>query len=103
MSKVSRERRDSRNVSAGHTSRYAPFRFESKGKPPALRNLAWSELGLIIQTGEHSRVEDGKQHSLRSCLIGLGTGMGKPEETSILTILLNHYPCLVIAPVYLLH
>lgn len=42
------------------TSRYAPFRVESKGKPPALRNLARSELGLTIQTGEHSSVEDAR-------------------------------------------
>jgi RNA exonuclease 4 len=42
------------------TSRYAPFRVESKGKPPALRNLARSELGIIIQTGEHSSVEDAR-------------------------------------------
>ncbi|KAM0702092.1 hypothetical protein Q7P35_011002 [Cladosporium inversicolor] len=42
------------------TSRYAPFRVESKGKPPALRNLARSELGLVIQTGEHSSVEDAR-------------------------------------------
>lgn len=42
------------------TSRYAPFRIESRGKPPALRNLAKSELGLIIQTGEHSSVEDAR-------------------------------------------
>jgi len=42
------------------TSRYAPFRIESKGKPPALRNLARSELGLVIQTGEHSSVEDAR-------------------------------------------
>jgi RNA exonuclease 4 len=42
------------------TSRYAPFRVESKGKPPALRNLARSELGITIQTGEHSSVEDAR-------------------------------------------
>lgn len=42
------------------TSRYAPFRIESRGKPPALRNLAKSELGLVIQTGEHSSVEDAR-------------------------------------------
>jgi RNA exonuclease 4 len=42
------------------TSRYAPFRVESRGKPPALRNLARSELGLVIQTGEHSSVEDAR-------------------------------------------
>ena len=42
------------------TSRYAPFRVESRGKLPALRNLARSELGLVIQTGEHSSVEDAR-------------------------------------------
>lgn len=42
------------------TSRYAPFRVESKGKPPALRNLARSVLGLTIQVGEHSSVEDAR-------------------------------------------
>ncbi|PIA89102.1 RNA exonuclease 4 [Cercospora beticola] len=42
------------------TSRYPKFRIESKGKPPALRNLARSELGLEIQTGEHSSVEDAR-------------------------------------------
>jgi RNA exonuclease 4 len=42
------------------TSRYAKFRVESKGKPPALRNLARSELGLEIQMGEHSSLEDAR-------------------------------------------
>lgn len=42
------------------TSRYAKFRVESKGKPPALRNLAKSELGLEIQSGAHSSVEDAR-------------------------------------------
>lgn len=42
------------------TSRYAKFRVESKGKPPALRHLAKSELGLRIQTGEHSSLEDAR-------------------------------------------
>jgi len=42
------------------TSRHPKFRVESKGKPPALRNLAKSELGLRIQTGEHSSVEDAR-------------------------------------------
>ncbi|KAI5363158.1 putative ribonuclease H-like superfamily, exonuclease, RNase T/DNA polymerase III [Septoria linicola] len=42
------------------TSRHPKFRIESKGKPPALRNLARSELGLEIQTGEHSSVEDAR-------------------------------------------
>ncbi|KAK5165138.1 3'-5' exonuclease [Saxophila tyrrhenica] len=42
------------------TSRYAKFRIESKGKPPALRNLAKQELGWAIQEGEHSSVEDAR-------------------------------------------
>jgi RNA exonuclease 4 len=42
------------------TSRYPKFRIESKGKPPALRKLTKSELGLIIQTGEHSSIEDAR-------------------------------------------
>lgn len=42
------------------TARYAKFRIESKGRPPALRKLARSELGLEIQRGEHSSVEDAR-------------------------------------------
>ncbi|SMQ54126.1 unnamed protein product [Zymoseptoria tritici ST99CH_3D7] len=42
------------------TSRYAKYRVESRGKPPALRKLAKSELGLVIQTGEHSSIEDAR-------------------------------------------
>lgn len=42
------------------TSRYAKFRVESGGRPPALRKLAKSELGLEIQGGEHSSVEDAR-------------------------------------------
>ncbi|TKA33561.1 hypothetical protein B0A50_00396 [Salinomyces thailandicus] len=42
------------------TSRHPKFRVESMGKPPALRNLAKTELGLQIQTGEHSSVEDAR-------------------------------------------
>lgn len=52
---LSHPRRDMRD-----TSRYAKFRVESKGKPPALRNLAKSELGLEIQSGAHSSVEDAR-------------------------------------------
>ncbi|KAK4494866.1 hypothetical protein PRZ48_014222 [Zasmidium cellare] len=48
-------RRDMRD-----TSRYAKFRIESGGRPPALRKLARSELGLEIQTGEHSSLEDAR-------------------------------------------
>ncbi|KAK4953747.1 3'-5' exonuclease [Elasticomyces elasticus] len=42
------------------TSRHPKFRVESMGKPPALRNLAKSELGMSIQTGEHSSIEDAR-------------------------------------------
>lgn len=42
------------------TSRHPKFRIESRGKPPALRNLAKSELDMIIQTGEHSSLEDAR-------------------------------------------
>lgn len=42
------------------TARHPKFRIESRGKAPALRNLAKSELGLDIQTGEHSSVEDAR-------------------------------------------
>lgn len=40
------------------TSRHPKFRIESKGRPPALRHLAKSELGMQIQAGEHSSIED---------------------------------------------
>ncbi|TKA66658.1 hypothetical protein B0A55_08057 [Friedmanniomyces simplex] len=42
------------------TSRHTKFRVESMGKPPALRNLAKSELGMMIQSGEHSSIEDAR-------------------------------------------
>ncbi|KAK6434192.1 3'-5' exonuclease [Oleoguttula sp. CCFEE 5521] len=42
------------------TSRYSGYRIESKGKPPALRKLAASELGWKIQEGEHSSIEDAR-------------------------------------------
>lgn len=42
------------------TSRYAKYRIESGGRPPALRKLAKSELGLEIQGGEHSSLEDAR-------------------------------------------
>ena len=42
------------------TSRHPKYRIESKGKPPALRNLARQELGMSIQAGEHSSVEDAR-------------------------------------------
>lgn len=42
------------------TSRHPKFRVDSMGKPPALRNLAKTELGMKIQTGEHSSIEDAR-------------------------------------------
>ena len=52
---LSHPRRDMRD-----TSRYPKFREQSMGKPPALRFLAKSELGMDIQTGEHSSIEDAR-------------------------------------------
>ncbi|KAK5121433.1 hypothetical protein LTR85_005265 [Meristemomyces frigidus] len=52
---LSHSKRDLRD-----TSRHPKFRIDSKGKPPALRNLAKSELGMTIQTGEHSSIEDAR-------------------------------------------
>jgi RNA exonuclease 4 len=48
-------RRDMRD-----TSRYPKFRELSGGRPPALRLLAEKELGVRIQVGEHSSVEDAR-------------------------------------------
>ena len=42
------------------TSRHPQFRIASGGKAPALRNLAKAELGISIQTGEHSSIEDAR-------------------------------------------
>ncbi|RUP18180.1 ribonuclease H-like domain-containing protein [Jimgerdemannia flammicorona] len=42
------------------TSRYKPFRNMVKGKTPALRRLAKDVLGLTIQEGAHSSVEDAR-------------------------------------------
>lgn len=52
---LSHSKRDLRD-----TSRHAKYRIDSKGKPPALRNLAKSELGMSIQAGEHSSLEDAR-------------------------------------------
>jgi RNA exonuclease 4 len=42
------------------TSRHAGYREKSMGKTPALRNLAREVLGLEIQKGVHSSVEDAR-------------------------------------------
>ncbi|RUS15828.1 ribonuclease H-like domain-containing protein, partial [Endogone sp. FLAS-F59071] len=42
------------------TSRYKPFRKLTGGRTPALRRLAKELLGLVIQDGEHSSIEDAR-------------------------------------------
>ena len=42
------------------TSRYAGFRALAGGRPPALKKLAREVLGVEIQGGEHSSVEDAR-------------------------------------------
>lgn len=46
------------------TSRHPKFREASMGKAPALRKLAKEQLGIVIQTGEHSSVEDARASML---------------------------------------
>ncbi|KAK8250201.1 ribonuclease H-like domain-containing protein, partial [Phyllosticta capitalensis] len=52
---LSHPRRDVRD-----TARHPAFRARSMGRAPALRKLAKEVLGLDIQGGEHSSVEDGR-------------------------------------------
>ncbi|KAK3721074.1 3'-5' exonuclease [Vermiconidia calcicola] len=52
---LSHPRRDMRD-----TSRHPKWRLENGGRPPALRKLAKMQLGMEIQTGEHSSVEDAR-------------------------------------------
>lgn len=42
------------------TSRFRPFRNVTNGRTPSLKKLAEEILGVTIQTGEHSSVEDAK-------------------------------------------
>ncbi|KAG9067783.1 3'-5' exonuclease [Linnemannia hyalina] len=42
------------------TSRYAPFRALTKGNTPSLKRLALEILGIRIQDGSHSSVEDAR-------------------------------------------
>ncbi|KAF2488100.1 ribonuclease H-like domain-containing protein [Neohortaea acidophila] len=60
---LSHPRRDVRD-----TSRYAPYRAMNRGRAPALRHLAKVKLGLEIQTGAHSSVEDARATMRLFCL-----------------------------------
>lgn len=42
------------------TSKYPPYRALSKGRSPALKRLAQELLGIAIQGGQHSSVEDAR-------------------------------------------
>lgn len=42
------------------TSTYPPYRALSKGRPPGLKKLAQELLGITIQNGQHSSVEDAR-------------------------------------------
>ena len=42
------------------TSKYAPFRKLAQGKTPSLKRLAHDLLGIDIQSGEHSSIEDAR-------------------------------------------
>jgi RNA exonuclease 4 len=55
MLMLSHPKRDIRD-----TSRHPPFRERAMGKTPSLRKLAKELLGLDIQTGEHSSIEDAR-------------------------------------------
>ncbi len=42
------------------TSKYPPYRAVSKGRSPGLKKLAQELLGIAIQSGQHSSVEDAR-------------------------------------------
>merc|ERR1711862_181151 len=42
------------------TSKYKPFRTAFGGRTPSLKNLAERFLGVAVQTGEHSSVQDSQ-------------------------------------------
>ena len=42
------------------TSKYKPFRTAFGGRTPSLKNLAERFLGVKVQTGEHSSVQDSQ-------------------------------------------
>ncbi|XP_063836228.1 uncharacterized protein LOC135085374 [Ostrinia nubilalis] len=51
------------------TSRYKPFRKITKGSTPSLKRLAKEILGIDIQHGEHSSVEDAKAAMQLYCTV----------------------------------
>lgn len=51
------------------TSRYKPFRKITKGSTPSLKRLAKELLGIEIQSGEHSSVEDARAAMQLYCTV----------------------------------
>ena len=43
-----------------NTSKYKPFRAAFGGRTPSLKNLSERFLGVAVQTGEHSSVQDSQ-------------------------------------------
>ncbi|XP_047522985.1 RNA exonuclease 4-like [Pieris napi] len=52
------------------TSKYKPFRKITKGSTPSLKRLAKEILGIDIQHGEHSSVEDARATMQLYCTVG---------------------------------
>ncbi|XP_072947036.1 uncharacterized protein [Epargyreus clarus] len=51
------------------TSKYKPFRSVTKGSTPSLKRLAKELLGIDIQSGEHSSVEDARAAMQLYCMV----------------------------------
>jgi hypothetical protein len=70
-----------------------------KRKPRALRHLALQELGLVIQEGEHSSVDDaraGEGRSLKTCSSMLnkqGSVRRRGRAPTLCVLVLMHVPC----------
>ncbi|CAI2169059.1 8867_t:CDS:2 [Funneliformis geosporum] len=72
------------------TSLYEPFRQIAKGKTPSLKRLASEELGMTIQTGRHSSVEDAqvcmllyRKHKEQTLTAPEGTTVEFPELENV--------------------
>lgn len=52
------------------TARYKPFKKITKGSTPSLKRLAKEILGIDIQHGEHSSVEDARAAMQLYCTVG---------------------------------